>query len=541
MAQLRNKCNGGKLDDDIISPKKWGDLGHRIRGLGRQMEELAEMNQAKTRVNKQISARVKKGFSYWARYHKKNKTSFGEIKKTRFACVNHIFNDHSSCTKECPARKAMAINKQYTPHIPYLDPVLHSDIKDDITSVVDFYTRESRLREIFHEGTEDSGTQHNEALNNSSLQLTPKTRNYATSSSFSDRIYTMVGVHNFGHFQYYRVVFSILGCKLPDNVLEYLSWKEKKKVGKRIYQSQTDVKKKRATGYASKHTQRTSVEAGYYESNCGLYLNESMEAARAREVLEQSREKNMTTIKCRSKCGLYGHYDKKSYLCPLNATNVYNRKVAEGKISPSPREPPKGKKARKQEKVIRELNEMEQTTKNVSNTDQEQIYCLPCVQEPAPVLESSMIMFDDGEKNEIELCVEKDESKSPEVAAEVVPTTSIPQPASLNESDKGESEVNRVYQMMRSEVVMESDEDSQIGDNNDFFDFSDLNNSVPGERCENENNKVSSLTDLCMHLQLISLCTENDVLDVRRESVQIDINHKSCTNLLDEFEENANQ
>ena len=40
---------------------------------------------------------------------------------------------------------------------------------------------------------------------------------------------------------------------------------------------------------------------------------------------------------------------------------------------------------------------------------------------------------------------------------------------------------------------------------------------------------------------IISLGTENDVLDVRRESVQIDINHKSCTNLLDEFEENANQ
>ena len=52
MAQLRNIRNGGKLDNDIIPPKKWGDLGHRIRGLGRQMQELSEMSKTKTRVNK---------------------------------------------------------------------------------------------------------------------------------------------------------------------------------------------------------------------------------------------------------------------------------------------------------------------------------------------------------------------------------------------------------------------------------------------------------------------------------------------------------
>ena len=42
----------------------------------------------------------------------------------------------------------MAINKKYTPFIPYLDPILQSDIKQDITSVADFYTRESRLRDM---------------------------------------------------------------------------------------------------------------------------------------------------------------------------------------------------------------------------------------------------------------------------------------------------------------------------------------------------------------------------------------------------------
>ena len=142
---------------------------------------------------------MKKGFLYWTRYHKKQKTSLSEIYKKRFACVDHIFGKHSSCTQDCPALKAIKNKQKYDPKVPYLDAIMHSDIYDDIKSIVDFYTSESRLAEIFHEGTEDSGTQYNEALNNSSLTLSPKARNYATSSSFSDHIHTMIGIHNMGH------------------------------------------------------------------------------------------------------------------------------------------------------------------------------------------------------------------------------------------------------------------------------------------------------------------------------------------------------
>ena len=141
------------------------------------------------------------------RYHKKERTSLGEIYATRFACVKHIFNDHSSCTPDCPALKAIVNKEEYKPKLPYLHKDMHSDIYDDISSVVDFYTSYSRLEEIFHEGTQNSGTQYNEAVNNSSLTLSPKARNYATSSSFSDRIHTMIGVHNYGHVRFYGAVF----------------------------------------------------------------------------------------------------------------------------------------------------------------------------------------------------------------------------------------------------------------------------------------------------------------------------------------------
>ena len=64
MAQLQNRKNGGYLPDDILPPEKWADVGHRVRSLGRQMEELADMPMKTSRVNKQIAARVKKNFTY---------------------------------------------------------------------------------------------------------------------------------------------------------------------------------------------------------------------------------------------------------------------------------------------------------------------------------------------------------------------------------------------------------------------------------------------------------------------------------------------
>ena len=57
MAQLRNKANGGYLDDDIRKPEKWADLGHRIRSFARQTNELANMGTKESRVNKKISMR----------------------------------------------------------------------------------------------------------------------------------------------------------------------------------------------------------------------------------------------------------------------------------------------------------------------------------------------------------------------------------------------------------------------------------------------------------------------------------------------------
>ena len=87
------------------------------------------------------------------------------------------------------------------------------------------------------------------------------------------------------------------------------------------------MKKKKRTGYESKYIQKTSVEQGFYERNYGLYLQDTIDNAKAKESLEQNQKQaDMSRIKCRSRCELFRHYDKKSYLCPLNGLNIYNRR-----------------------------------------------------------------------------------------------------------------------------------------------------------------------------------------------------------------------
>eukprot|EP00957_Ditylum_brightwellii_P179394 13665981-Ditylum_brightwellii.AAC.1 len=49
MAQLRHKSDGGRLSNNIPVPKKRGGVNHRMRGLGRQCEELASMPAARSR------------------------------------------------------------------------------------------------------------------------------------------------------------------------------------------------------------------------------------------------------------------------------------------------------------------------------------------------------------------------------------------------------------------------------------------------------------------------------------------------------------
>ena len=108
MAQLQNKDKGGKLCNELQTPHKKADTNHRIRGLGRQVLELADMRVGQSRVTTEIASRVKRNFAYWLTYHKTQSTPIAEVHRTRNAAVNHMFGCHKFCTPNCPANQAAA-------------------------------------------------------------------------------------------------------------------------------------------------------------------------------------------------------------------------------------------------------------------------------------------------------------------------------------------------------------------------------------------------------------------------------------------------
>eukprot|EP00957_Ditylum_brightwellii_P116571 8891826-Ditylum_brightwellii.AAC.1 len=70
---------------------------------------------------------------------------------------------------------------------------MHADIVQDLTAVAAHYTELEHLREVMFEGAStdadnffDEGTQPNEAINNGTLTMAPKSINYDTSQSLSD-------------------------------------------------------------------------------------------------------------------------------------------------------------------------------------------------------------------------------------------------------------------------------------------------------------------------------------------------------------------
>ena len=198
------------------------------------------------------------------------------------------------------------------------------DIRHDLLSRVEFYTQNSNLLEIFHDGTIDRGTHHNEAVNNSKLTTAPKARNYATLFSFNDGTNTMVGIHHFRHLLFYTAVNCLLGTEIPRYLREYLENKDTKKAEKRLYKRRPQVKRKRKSSYANKYIDKSSIQQeGFYTSNSGLCIETTI----ADEEEKDKANKDYLQMMCKSGCDLQGHYNKSSYLCPLNQQTIENAKA----------------------------------------------------------------------------------------------------------------------------------------------------------------------------------------------------------------------
>eukprot|EP00957_Ditylum_brightwellii_P003446 261243-Ditylum_brightwellii.AAC.1 len=92
---------------------------------------------------------------------------------------------------------------------------IHSDVLEDVKSVVDRFTTKNHLKEVMHQGL----THRNKGVNNSTNAKAPKTRVYCSSSSLNDRVHRMIGLHHLGHQQYYVMLFAQLGINVGESMI----------------------------------------------------------------------------------------------------------------------------------------------------------------------------------------------------------------------------------------------------------------------------------------------------------------------------------
>ena len=132
----------------------------------------------------------------------------------------------------------------------------------------------------------------------------------------------MAGIHNLGYLQFYTAIYSQHGRRIPNFLREYLEEKDDKKMKRRVYQRESAVKKRRNNSYANKYIDKSSIEESFFASNSGLNIETTIAVEREKE--KETKHKDHAETLCKSGCGLIGHYNKTSYLCPLNKRNQDN-------------------------------------------------------------------------------------------------------------------------------------------------------------------------------------------------------------------------
>ena len=162
-------------------------------------------------------------------------------------------------------------------------------------------------------------TQTNEALNNSQASVTPKSKVFHTSPSFSYRHAITVGTHNMGYRRYWTDTFDRVGVRYSTMFENHLERADRKKEQVRARQRKKETKRKRAHKQAAIERQvlyeeRTSQD---YASGIGLDIGHKKPANKTSKSGKDDQEP-----KACKWCKLTTHQTKRSKKCPFNAKNI---------------------------------------------------------------------------------------------------------------------------------------------------------------------------------------------------------------------------
>ena len=170
---------------------------------------------------------------------------------------------------------------------------------------------------------------------------------------------------------------------------------------------------------------------------------------------------------------------------------------------------------------MKQLVEMNEKTKQCSETNYPM--CLPCAEDTnirddaniqdEELKENSIIIFEDGEEEVVEIDAEVENQQSKTATTALAAKFGMPQPAVTTNYETGEKRDTEIPAALISGEVEEMSVDRSLEEVNWKKSIvTDSSKMSTVQSYEKDDNSWSEMNDLCMSLQLCSLCTEDEVL-----------------------------
>jgi hypothetical protein len=308
----------GKLPLHIPEPKFLADPNHRRKVWTGELICLATGNKStKFTMTKMDATRLGKNYGYMIR-------SLARLPVEKYedagkAVLEHHFDNHAYCGPWCPRKnESDAVRKQkaryYRNRNDKNDAVLYDVLEEKLQRFITL----DRLMEVSH----GLDTQVNESFNQSASWFAPKNKVYCASMSLTNRLSMAVGINTLGVSEYFQRLFKTLGIYMTDDVLHYLTVKDKARL-KRIATSKTKEQKKNrlkrkfeaAVNDEVQAKKERAVRAGTYKPGMNMaagtvdgYTEDDMKLA----AISDNRK---STVRTCPFCKRKGHSTKKSKKC----------------------------------------------------------------------------------------------------------------------------------------------------------------------------------------------------------------------------------
>jgi len=223
-AKAQHICNGGSLPESIEEPRFLADPSHRKRVFARHIYNLANAPVKTSKVSKSLASHLK--YCYGACIKRYRHLTAEELSIKVYNILDHICGYHANCDESLCYEKAA--EKKELVYVPPRDHRIQkedSKTYDQLLSIFHQYANVTQMEYCNH----PYDTQTNEALNQVIATVAPKNVCYSGSISLMSRIAIVIGIHNYGHSNFFDRIFRQLGIMMTTTLERFLNQKEYRK------------------------------------------------------------------------------------------------------------------------------------------------------------------------------------------------------------------------------------------------------------------------------------------------------------------------